>query len=213
MKNRFILIHSTKYKKRMFQGHRSRFLIPDWWVWLRSETLGKVLHQVKIRYLRRQKKCLGFVPSFASRSAGGDGGGDDYARPPSWFGPTRQSQMLRSHTRSRHGRCGNNRSPPSSFPRSLQQSEKGKSDFILFIHTNRIFKGSVSFKHTKRNLPNISLLSHQSFSPLPTWYVKQTQLPKRAAKPENKYPEKHIWKRRLHCYFKGAYCDGQTWQI
>lgn len=118
--------------------------------WLRSETLGKVLHRVNIRYLQRQSKRLGIVSSLASRSAGGDGGGDGYACPPSWFGPTRQSQMLRSRTRSRHERCGNNRSPPSSFPRSLQQSEKGKCDFIWFIHTNRNFKGSVSLTNAPK---------------------------------------------------------------
>lgn len=47
MKNGFILICSAKYKKSTFQGHRSRFLIPDWWrvitIWgsWQSSPLGK----------------------------------------------------------------------------------------------------------------------------------------------------------------------------
>lgn len=161
-------------------------------VWLRSETLGKGLHRVKIRYLQRQNKCI--VPSFSSRSAGGDGGaGDGCARPPSWSGPTRQSQTLRSRTRSRHGRCGNSPSPPSSFPRSLQQSEQAKCDVILLIYASRHLKGSVSLpKAPKGTYPifpccpvKVPLLSP------PDMYNRQ--LPKSAAKPQNKYPEKHIW--------------------
>lgn len=31
IKNGFIFICTVKYKKRTFQGHRSHFLIPDWW--------------------------------------------------------------------------------------------------------------------------------------------------------------------------------------
>lgn len=53
-----------------------------------------------------------------------DGGDDGCACPPLWSCPTLQSQTFRSHTHYPHEQCGSSRSPPSSFPRSWQQSGK-----------------------------------------------------------------------------------------
>lgn len=79
---------------------------------------------------------------------------------------------------------------PQFFPQEFAAIWKIKEIRILnFYMKMENFKGGCNFnKHTKRNLPSISLLPHQRFSPLPTWYRKQTQLLKRAAHPENQYP-------------------------
>lgn len=86
---------------------------------------------------------------------------------------------------------------PVLSPGVCSNLKKRKMGFyIMYTYKPKFQRKSQLNKCTKMDLPNISLLSHQSFSPLPTWYVKQTQLRKfsNTAKPENKYPVKHRWK-------------------